>query len=226
MSEVITGAAGVFDNTATVPTDTDLASGASLKTPFQRLLSNAKYLYDKVMTGGVEAVRSVANTAALKALTGMVNGATAMIPGQGIYVYVDPSAVTEALPFIVSPTVGTGQWISCRKGVFATYGAALTGANFTTASSSNVDITGMSVSVLATNPGDVLLLDAALGMQRFSGADPADASGSLWLTDGASVVGVGGTVDLSGSQRKKVSLVHRYVVVTGGTVVVTAKAST
>lgn len=52
----------------------------------------------------------VANTAALKALTGMVAGQTCWVKRQGLYLYEDPDASVEALPFVVEPTSGTGRW--------------------------------------------------------------------------------------------------------------------
>lgn len=117
MSETITGATTNYSATATVPTDGDARTAASVKTPFQRLLDNCAYLYDQLVTQGATRIRRVADTTALKAInttTGISDGDVRLVGDatsfSGVYVYESGSSATEELPWIVQPTTGSGRW--------------------------------------------------------------------------------------------------------------------
>jgi hypothetical protein len=188
MPETITGNGATFENSASVPVDTDLASASSVKTPFQRMMNNLKHLYDRVFTTGVFAVRSVVDIVALKAIAGMTNGQVAYVRGRGIYLYVDPDTTAEEHPWVVTPTTGTGRWIhenySIRNvagglvatdvwnkiessmvpmGIVGTYESVL-GATVTKSNSGYVD--ELLVSIPDCQINDVLLVDAFLNVSE------------------------------------------------------------
>ncbi len=100
----------VFPTDFTIPDDGDAYDAASVNVAFEALGDRTAYLRALAETTGVLAIRSVSNVAALKALTGMTSGQVCYVVGTGIYIYVDPDATAESLPWIVQPTSGTGRW--------------------------------------------------------------------------------------------------------------------
>lgn len=112
MPETITGVGTTYDNTASVPTAADLASAAGVKAVFQRLLNNAKWLYDRVTSTGVLAVRRVTDLTALAALTGMTDGQVALVDKIGLYQYLAAATDGAAANFIVVPGSGGGRWFN------------------------------------------------------------------------------------------------------------------
>ncbi len=99
--------------TATVQTvaDGDSATAANFLLAPQGLANRTKFLYDAIYTNGVQAIRSVADINALKALTGMANNQVALVRGYGVFYYNSSSTATEQLPLVVTPTAGGGRWI-------------------------------------------------------------------------------------------------------------------
>src|SRR5947207_509033 len=109
-----------FANAITVPSAGDAANVASVIPAFQGVLNNAKAVFDQANSTGVLAVRAVADLAALKALTGMVDGQCAIVRKFGLFVYSDPDATTESLPWIAQPSAaGTGRWFHILESVRA-----------------------------------------------------------------------------------------------------------
>lgn len=102
-----------FDATITVPADGDARTAASVVTPFQSLANRSKYLKTLTETTGVQKIRSVADNAALKALTGMASGDVVKQDDiRVIYVYDSGSATPEHNGIIVEPTTGGGRWFA------------------------------------------------------------------------------------------------------------------
>ncbi len=186
MSTILTGVGTTFDNTVTSPADGDVANGALYQGADQRHANNTKYLYDKITTGGVVAIRNVANLAALKALTGMLTGQAAYVKGYGTYLYVDPDATADSSPWAIEPTSGSGCWFhslysqqdaasgvavldASRKVATARLPNALVDTHFsepssvfTLTSATFVDVTSMSgFEFLDPELGDILEIEAS-----------------------------------------------------------------
>lgn len=100
--------------TAAVPSvaDGDAASGTIFTAPLQALANRTKYLKG-IFDGGVSKIRTVANNAALIALTGMVTGDVVLQTDiYVLYVYDSASSATAHNGIIVQPTVGGGRWFA------------------------------------------------------------------------------------------------------------------
>lgn len=108
MSETINGSP-TFSNSHTVPTAGQLVSAAAHKGYAQSLANNDKWIYDKLIAG-VDRVRSVANLAALQALTGMVDGDVANCVSLGFFRFHATDATSANSVTIVAPGVGSGRW--------------------------------------------------------------------------------------------------------------------
>ncbi len=98
--------------TASVP---DIKNGddgieATFSQPLQALTNRTHNLNLTLTSRGVPRVRTVANQAALVALTGMTNGEHAIIKNQGLYEYDPSSGATIAPPFVLA-AAGGGRWI-------------------------------------------------------------------------------------------------------------------
>lgn len=108
MTTTLTGSAG-YSATATGPAAGESQTVASVNGPFQTLLNSIVFLY----AGGVN-LRSVATSAALKALTGMANGEVALIQGAsqlGLYVFRTGTPVgSDVTGWRYDATSGTGVW--------------------------------------------------------------------------------------------------------------------
>ena len=168
MSETITGSSSDFSTTATVPTDGDARTAASVKTPFQRLLDNDTYLQDQLVTQGAKKLRRVADTTALKAInttSGVADGEVRVVGDgtsfKGLYVYESGSSATESLPWIVQPTTGSGRWyhasLDLRVPAFGPVDHAHIASvtSDTTSSGSYVDITHPAITFEAA-AGDIV----------------------------------------------------------------------
>lgn len=121
MSKTLAGSSANFSSNVVVPTDGDPRNAASVETPFQRNLDNETYLFDQLITQGTRKVRQVPDAATLKAINpasaGYVTGDVVWLIGTygyGMYRYDSTSAVTEAPPWILAPTVGSGRWIHAQ----------------------------------------------------------------------------------------------------------------
>lgn len=101
-----------FDATITVPADGDARTAASVVTPLQALANRSTYLKTLTETTGVTKIKTVANNAALKALTGMVTGdIVKQSDVKLIYIYDSALATPEHNGLIVEPTSGGGRWV-------------------------------------------------------------------------------------------------------------------
>lgn len=101
-----------YTPTIKVPNDGEGATKASLLTNFVQGLAN-RFAYIKAIVDviGVHRVHTVADGAALKAITGMATSDMRWMTGVGPYFY-DASAIgSESLPWTVAPTIGTGLWV-------------------------------------------------------------------------------------------------------------------
>jgi hypothetical protein len=100
-----------FTDPVQVPTAGDPVSagpGTYLRNALQALANRTRYLYD-----GVPRIRNVANTAALKAITGAVNGDVAILNGGQIYLYKSGATVgTDLAGYRYDSGVSTGFWAS------------------------------------------------------------------------------------------------------------------
>lgn len=244
MPETITGDGSSFDNNISVPVDTDLASASSVKTPFQRLASNIKHLYDRVFTNGVRRVQSVANYAALRALTTQVDGDICRVDGAGFYTFSAGASVpVDLAPFLVKPTVGGGGWFHENYGLIGAAGGlpyldattkltpawvprrnvaeayAEAGGGFSTSSTTPVDITLLTVS-LAVEIGDVLLIHAAAGAKMNAGVGDF----SVHISDSGGITKTIGFNTQDGSPSAAVIL-WRYTIAAAGTVTVKGRLS-
>jgi hypothetical protein len=108
MSETINGSP-TFSNSHTVPTAGQLVTAAAHKGYAQSLANNDKWIYDKLIAG-VDRVRSVANLAALQALTGMVDGDVVNCVSLGFFRFHATDATSANNVTIVAPGVGSGRW--------------------------------------------------------------------------------------------------------------------
>lgn len=108
MSETINGSP-TFSNSHTVPTAGQLVTAAAHKGYAQSLANNDKWLYD-LLNSGVNRVRTVANLAALQALTGMVDGDVANCVSLGFFRFHATDATSANNVTIVAPGVGSGRW--------------------------------------------------------------------------------------------------------------------
>lgn len=101
-----------FD-TVTGPVGADIRNAAGVRAHLQTLANRTRFLADQTT--------ALANVAALKAISSPANGLVRLVKSIGLYVFDTSSAVTESLPFVVQPTVGTGRWL---HEVYAVQGAA------------------------------------------------------------------------------------------------------
>ena len=102
-----------YDATITVPADGDARTALSVEIPFQALANRSKYLNTLTGTTGVTKIKTVADNAALKALTGMATGdVVKQTDIRVLYVYDSGSATPEHNGIIVEPTTGGGRWFA------------------------------------------------------------------------------------------------------------------
>lgn len=102
-----------FDATITVPADGDARTAASVEVPFQALANRSKYLKTLTETTGITKIKTVADNAALKALTGMASGdVVKQTDIKVIYIYDSGLATAEHNGIIVEPTTGGGRWVA------------------------------------------------------------------------------------------------------------------
>lgn len=112
MSTVLTEAA-TYAASVTVPADGDARTAASVVPAFQVLADRTKYLKTLTETTGIQKIKTVADNAALKALTGMATGdVVKQTDIRVIYVYDSGSATAEHNGIIVEPTTGGGRWFA------------------------------------------------------------------------------------------------------------------
>ena len=112
MSTILTEAA-TYAASVTVPADGDARIAASVVAPFQVLADRTKYLKTLTESTGVTKIKTVADNAALKALTGMVSGdVVKQTDIRVLYVYDSGSSTAEYGGIIVQPTTGGGRWFA------------------------------------------------------------------------------------------------------------------
>ncbi len=183
------------------PDNTELADESSVDVPFQALVSRSKYLYDIIgPTGtGTKRVHMVANRTALKAETGQQDGdVIGLLNGEGFYVFSASSALTEDLPWVVTPTAGGGRWLHMLRGLkgaasglaslsalgkvvepvpyaligAAQYATALTTQAYHSTSTTYADVdSGVARVTVSTVAGDFVTIDATceLGVEETAG---------------------------------------------------------
>jgi hypothetical protein len=110
MSNTIRGQ-GKWSDEHVVPAEGDLADPSSVGQAFQSLADNSRWLYEVLTNSGITLVRRVPDTAGLKQLVGMPDGAVASIPRVGPYFFVAGLTIAEAPPWIVAPNQGAGRWV-------------------------------------------------------------------------------------------------------------------
>lgn len=128
---------GSFPELVEVPDDGEGATSASLKDTFVQDLANRTRNANNILTvSGIDKIRTVASTTALKAVTGMTTGSVRYIDGLGLYYYLSTSPTNEALPWVVKPDSvvlpATGRWIHELAGLIVdttSTGIATFGAN-------------------------------------------------------------------------------------------------
>jgi hypothetical protein len=112
-----------------VPDDGDGVTGASVEDPDQAILNKATLALSILRVSGVYKLKTVANTAALKSVTGMATDDFRYDATNGLYRFnslVTPSS--DDLPWIVKPASGGGQWEHIAHGLVAsTPGLAIVG---------------------------------------------------------------------------------------------------
>lgn len=115
-----------FDASVPTPDDNELATGANFDGAFQPLANRTQYLRAILETTGAKLLRSVADVAALKALTGMASGEVAIVASSdAAYVYDSGSALASDDVLVVTPTTAPGRWKHVARGVADTaYGLA------------------------------------------------------------------------------------------------------
>lgn len=180
--------AATWDTPIQGPNDGESALSDSVKaTLTKRLTNRTKYLKDLAEVSGVARLRSVADVAALKAVTGQTTSDLRFVKGKGVYRFDSGAAGPEALPWIVQPTVGGGFWehelvlvqgtdlatvvsgkvvepvpYGTRGVAGAGYDGALGSTIFTTTSASYVD-SGIEASFAGNVAiGDVLVMHATI----------------------------------------------------------------
>lgn len=98
------------------PDDTEGATGAGLDGMVQPLLNNDAFLDARMNVTGVKIWRTVADIAALKALTGMAQNEIVLVgdvaSGFNLFAYHASAAVTGDDVLIVTPTSGVGRWLT------------------------------------------------------------------------------------------------------------------
>lgn len=87
----------------TAPVGTDIRNAASVRAALQTVANRTRFLFD----GSVP----LADIAALKAIASPADALVRLVDGKGFYVFDGASSALESLPFIVTPTVGSGRWI-------------------------------------------------------------------------------------------------------------------
>jgi hypothetical protein len=108
--------ASTFDATVTKIADGDDVSAAITNAPLQSLTDRTRYLYDALVAGATHA-RTVADAAALRALTSHVSGDLAALGGGNggkLFLYDAASSLTDDGVLIVKPTDvggGAGRWL-------------------------------------------------------------------------------------------------------------------
>lgn len=242
MPETITGVGTSYVNTADVPTPADLASAAGMKAAFQRVLNNAKWLYDRVTSTGVLAVRRVTDLTALAALTGMTDGQVALVDKVGLYQYVAAASDGAVANFIVVPGSGGGRWFNTtyllrnaangecglnasakvdatrvQNGVFAV-GARALGMQFPTSSASVVEVTDSGFTVANMAIGDIVLLNACMEAETPADNVQAELHVGVKVNGGAlSSVGFTRIAGLSGTAAFGAANVsRRYIAAASG----------
>jgi hypothetical protein len=96
--------------------DGDDAEEAIFEPPIRKLANRTFYLKNRLEVDGVKLVRTVDDTTALAALSGMDNGELAVVPGLGIFRFESGSSATAATGFIVQPGAGSGRWKKIDQG--------------------------------------------------------------------------------------------------------------
>lgn len=242
-----------FTSPIQVPTNGDpVDAGPSdpLRAGFQGLANRTKYIKD-LLDGGVRRVQYYSSTAALAAVTGMVNGDVAIVNSTylGLYIYDTSNSGAAVLPWFVKPdgyADGTpGRW----RHLFHSFGVnasssldenrwAIPVANampmapqFITSNSTPVTLSGSyqdvgpSLSLASLLAGDVLVID---GDMTF---DPNGSSNTA--TIGIKVGGENGdavftdsevTVIASGSVSHRVHVQLACTLASAGTKVVQMRA--
>jgi hypothetical protein len=100
--------------TVSAPAAGEPRTSLSVRTGLQQLLNMTGFL-KSVLDGGVTRLRTTADLAALKALTGQTTGDHAVVKNLGIYEFDAASALTVAEPVVVQPTVGGGRWLHVNR---------------------------------------------------------------------------------------------------------------
>lgn len=147
-----------------------------------RLVANG----DSSALNGVANLRNAASTSAMSALTGIVNLGTCFVSGAGLFFYLSGSSATVDGVFVFNATgMGVGRWVheifpligaangipqldgssrvpaaTVRNGII-TQGLARLSANFTTTSTTFVDVTGSTITLSNCAVGDVIFIDFA-----------------------------------------------------------------
>lgn len=219
-----TGDGTTFSNTLQVPIDTETASAASVWTGFQRLLDNGKYLYDRIFTSGVLALRRVADQAALAALTGMTTGQIALVDRLGAFMWIAGDATTALTNWVVADAGNTGRWVHwlyLARGAANGLASLDAGAKVPTAQLSNAIIgtyySEAGASIVATGTfqpagvqtftapiraGDLLEAELALQCTMTGGAAGDTTSGQMKLGATPTAVGLAAVMNTDGADHR------------------------
>jgi hypothetical protein len=103
-----------FTSPVAVPAGSDSRTAASVQTPFQSLANRTYYLQQVCEVLGVPRIKAVADLTALKALSlsGISDGDLRVAGYSGVFRYTAGASMSEQLPMIATPNVGSGRWIS------------------------------------------------------------------------------------------------------------------
>lgn len=104
-----------FTSPCSAPADGDTRNAASVLTPLQKLANRTRYLYNILTSTGVQKIRTVGSTAAMKGLSGMAAGDVAILLSGVPQLYVYRSialAGADLAGMRYDSTTAIGQWVS------------------------------------------------------------------------------------------------------------------
>jgi len=144
--------------------DGEALAQAQLLVAPQGLANRTAYLRRLVLLSGGAGIRriwTVADVAALKAVTTHNDGDVIYVESRGIYMFDSASTQATLDPIVVTPTAGGGRWFLMKSANMIVDEDAVSGTSaLTQAVASYSDITSSSITLTNAEVGDVLRVSA------------------------------------------------------------------
>lgn len=152
--------------------DGEALAQAQLLVAPQGLANRTAYLHRLVALAGGAGIRrvwTVADIAALKAVTTHNDGDVIYVESRGAYLFDSASTQATLDPIVVTPTAGGGRWFMMKSANMIVDEDSVSSASaLSTASAAFVDVTSMSITLNNAEVGDVIRYQYKAGVVKNS----------------------------------------------------------